>query len=142
MLTKQDILIAQNNWCLAIIDKDVDALLALYDFGTSEKPLLFKPTLAGDIRTTYRGAKAYFVGNDHLFPFDKGFLNNNWTDIVFKSAVGPVPKAGDKGFKDMGHYIFTNDHSSVHADYTFTYHEVDGEAKITLHHSSLTWTPV
>ena len=37
----------------------------------------------------------------------------------------------------MGHYTFTQpDGTEVFADYSFAYRKVDGQVRITLHHSS------
>ena len=141
-MTKAEVIAAQRQWSKAVIDQDVEALLALYDFGTPDEPLLFKPTLADVIRLDEEGARAYFVGGSDAYPNDGGFLFNNWKHIDFQSAVGPILKAGGLGYKDMGHYTFVNDKGdATRADYTFAYHKLDGKVLISLHHSSLTWIP-
>ena len=69
-----------------------------------------------------------------------GFLRLGWKRVEFHSAVGPIYKAGGLGYKDMGQYVFVNgDGHATRADYTFTYHKIEGRVLISLHHSSLTW---
>ena len=141
-MTKAEVITAQRNWAKAVIEQDVEALLALYDFGTPDEPLLFKPTLADVIRLDEVGTRSYFVGGNPDYPYDVGFLNMGWVNVEFQSAVGPIQKAGGMGYKDMGHYTFTNKEGVVtHVDYTFAYHKLNGRVLISLHHSSLTWTP-
>lgn len=142
-MTKAEVIQAQRLWTEAVIDQDVETLLGLYDFGSPDEPLLFKPTLADVIRLDEAGARAYFVGGDPDYPNDSGFLYNGWKRIEFQSAVGPLLKAGGLGYKDMGHYSFFNAKGEeTRADYTFAYHKLDGKVLISLHHSSLTWEPV
>lgn len=141
-MTKAEVVNAQRDWVKAIIDQDVEAVLALYDFGDADEPPLFKPTLTDVIRLDEEGARSYFVGGNENYPNDKGFLNNAWKHIELQSAVGPVLKAGGMGYKDMGHYTFVNEHGdATRADYTFAYHKLNGKVLISLHHSSLTWVP-
>lgn len=141
-MTKAEVILAQQAWTKAVIEQDVDGLLGLYDFGTSDKPLLFKPTLANVIRTDEVGARSYFVGGNSNYPHDGGFLFHNWKQIDFQSETGPLPDPGGLGYKDMGQYTFVNDKGdSTRADYTFAYHKLDGKVLISLHHSSITWTP-
>lgn len=141
-MTKADVVSAQRAWAKAVIDQDVETLLELYDFGSPDEPLLFKPTLADVIRLDEKGAKAYFIGEDPDYPNDGGFLNNGWKQVEFQSSVGPVLEAGGLGYRDMGHYTFVNANGdSTRADYTFAYHKLDGKVLISLHHSSLTWSP-
>ncbi|MEM7693163.1 MAG: phosphoribosyl-AMP cyclohydrolase [Pseudomonadota bacterium] len=141
-MTKSEVISAQQAWSQAVIARDVDRLLGLYDFGTAEEPLLFKPTLADIIRVDRKGARSYFVGGDPAYPNDTGFLNRRWQHVDFQSAVGPILKAGGLGYKDMGHYTFIDGKgNATRADYTFAYHKIDGRVLISLHHSSLTWLP-
>lgn len=142
LMTKAEVINAQRAWTRAVIEQDVEALIALYDFGTADEPLLFKPTLADVIRLDEEGARSYFVGGNDKYPDDNGFLANGWKHIEFQSAAGPVLKAGGLGYKDMGHYTFVNQHGdATRADYTFAYHKLNGKVLISLHHSSLTWIP-
>ena len=142
-MTKPEIAAAQRDWVKCVIEQDVDQLLELYDFGTPDEPLLFKPTMTDIIRTDRAGAYSYFVGGDPDYPHDNGFLNRGWTQVNFQSAVGPVLNSGDRVCKDMGCYEFIDGHgNSTHADYTFIYHKLGGHVLIALHHSSLTWSPL
>ena len=141
-MTKAEVVAAQRAWAQAVIEQDVEGLLALYDFGTPDEPLLFKPTLADVIRLDEAGARSYFVGGNPDYPHDGGFLAHGWKHVEFQSAVGPILKAGGLGYKDMGHYTFVNaEGKATRADYTFAYHKLDGKVLISLHHSSLTWMP-
>ncbi len=141
-MTKAEVISAQRAWAKHVTEQNVEELLALYDFGSPDEPLLFKPTLADVIRLDREGAKSYFVGGDPNYPNDHGFLKNGWKQVDFQSAVGPILKAGGLGYKDMGHYTFVNGAGdATRADYTFAYHKLDGKVLISLHHSSLTWFP-
>ena len=132
-LSTHEILEAQSKWGAAVVAADPDALLSLYDFSV----LLFKPTMAADIRTDATGARSYFVGGDSRSPGDQGFLHNGFVAVEFDSARGPMLDEGQMTAQDMGHYIFRKpDGSVVKADYSFCYRKVDGRTLITLHHSS------
>ena len=141
-MTKAEVIAAQREWAKHVTQQNVDELLDLYDFGTPDAPLLFKPTLADVIRLDRAGARSYFVGGDADYPHDHGFLKRGWTRVEFQSAAGPIIEAGGLGYKDMGHYTFVDgDGNATQADYTFAYHKLDGKVLISLHHSSLTWLP-
>ena len=141
-MTKAEAIEAQQAWAKAVTEQDLEALLGLYDFGSPDAPLLFKPTLADVIRTDEAGARSYFVGGNADYPHDGGFLKHGWKNIEFHSVAGPILNAGGMGYTDMGQYTFFNeDGDGTRADYTFAYHKVDGKVLISLHHSSLTWTP-
>ena len=132
-LTHDDILEVQAKWGAAVIARDTDALLALYDFSV----LLFKPTMAADIRTDAAGALSYFIGGNAHYPEDQGFLHNGFVAVDFASTRGPMLDESQTTAQDMGHYTFTTpDGSVVKADYSFCYRKVDGRTLITLHHSS------
>jgi hypothetical protein len=141
-MTTSEVIKAQHDWVTAVIAQDIEGLLALYDFGSEEEPLLFKPTLADVIRLDEEGARSYFIGGNARYPHDRGFLNSGWKHVDFQSAAGPIIKAGGLGYKDMGHYTFVNAKGdATRADYTFAYHKLNGQVLISLHHSSLTWMP-
>ena len=141
-MTKAEVVAAQRAWAKCVTEQDVDGLLALYDFGDPDEPLLFKPTLADVIRLDEAGARSYFIGGNAKYPQDTGFLKRGWTRVEFQSAVGPILRVGGLGFKDMGQYTFVDgDGNGTRADYTFAYHKLDGNVLISLHHSSLTWSP-
>lgn len=141
-MTKAEVVSAQRAWAKYVTEQDVEQLLDLYDFGGSDEPLLFKPTLADVIRLDRAGAKSYFIGGNPDYPHDDGFLFRGWKSVEFQSAVGPVLKAGGLGYKDMGHYTFIDGNgNATRADYTFAYHKLNGKVLISLHHSSLSWLP-
>ncbi|MEM9145642.1 MAG: hypothetical protein AAGC57_05535 [Pseudomonadota bacterium] len=141
-MTKADIDDVQRAWAQYVIERDVERLLELYDFGAPDAPLLFKPTLANVIRLDRAGARSYFVGGDPSFPDDTGFLNRGWTHVAFQSAAGPILEAGGLSCRDMGHCTFIDSTGApTRADYTFVYHKRDGRVLIALHHSSLPWSP-
>jgi len=141
-MTKAEVVSAQQAWANAVVDQDVETLLGLYDFGSPDEPLLFKPTLADVIRLDEAGARSYFVGGNADYPNDNGFLKNAWKRVEFRSAAGPILQAGGFGYNDMGRYTFVNAKGhATRADYTFAYHKLDGEVLISLHHSSIVWVP-
>lgn len=141
-LTKTEVTQAQQAWINAIIMKDIESLISLYDFNCADVPVLFKPTLTDSIRSDEAGARSYFVGGNPQYPNDTGFLNNNWKQVKFFSAVGPIIETDHLVAKDMGKYTFVKDtDESVQADYTFIYHKLNNEVLISLHHSSLVWKP-
>ncbi|MFW5881610.1 MAG: hypothetical protein ACOCTP_03725 [Roseicyclus sp.] len=141
-MTKAEVVAAQRKWAKYVVERDVERLLDLYDFDDPDAPVLFKPTLADAIRLDRAGVRAYFAGGDPDWPQDTGFLNRGWKKVEFQSAVGPVLKAGGLGYKDMGHYTLVDDAGeATRADYTFAYHKIDGRVLISLHHSSLSWSP-
>ena len=141
-MTKAEVVTAQRTWTNCVIERDVDGLLDLYDFGTPDEPLLFKPTLTDVIRLDRAGARSYFVGGDPNYPHDHGFLHRGWKQVDFRSAAGPILMAGGLGCMDMGQYTFIDGGGDATlADYTFAYHKLDGRALISLHHSSLMWLP-
>ena len=141
-MTKAEVVVAQDVWAKCVIARDVEALLKLYDYGTPNEPLLFKPTLANVIRRDKEGARSYFVGGNPSYSHDDGFLNRGWKQVHFNSATGPIPDTGGLGFRDMGHYTFVDGHGNeTHADYTFAYHKLNGKVLISLQHSSLAWQP-
>ena len=133
MITKEDVLQAQQAWADAIVAQSSDDLATLYDFDD----LLFKPTMAPDVRTDEAGALSYFIGGNTQYPGDKGFLHHGFTNVDFQSARGPVLTAGGVSAQDMDHYFFkAPDGSLVKADYSFVYKKTQGKTLITLHHSS------
>lgn len=141
-MTMSDVLEAQHAWVNAIVTKNIDMLLGLYDFGSKDEPLLFKPTMTNVIRMDEEGTRSYFEGNNPNYPHDDGFLNHDWKHVDFQSAAGPILKAGGLDYRDMGQYSFINHiGDTLNADYTFAYHKLNGKVLISLHHSSLTWIP-
>ena len=72
-MTKAEVVAAQRAWAKCITERDVDKLLDLYDFGSPDEPLLFKPTLADVIRLDREGARSYFVGAIRTIPTTMAF---------------------------------------------------------------------
>ena len=141
-ITDTEVIVAQRTWAKHVTEQNVDKLLELYDFGTPNQPLIFKPTLSEIIRHDRESTRSYFVGRDPNFPHDQGFLNRGWKKVEFHSAVGPLPNPGGLSYSDMGQYAFVaRDGDVTRADYTFVYHKRNGCVLISLHHSSLTWLP-
>ena len=141
-ITQKHVIEAQQQWAHAIVTMDIDCLMSLYDYNCSDTPALFKPTLSSSIRSDAVGARSYFIGGNTQYSEDTGFLNNNWKQVNFFSAVGPIIETNNLIAKDMGKYTFVKDtDESVQADYTFIYHKLEGKVLISLHHSSLVWTP-
>ena len=66
-MTKAEVVAAQRAWAKYVTEQDVENLLGLYDFGSADEPLLFKPTLADVIRLDREGAKSYFIGAIQTF---------------------------------------------------------------------------
>ncbi len=138
--TVAEIHFAQEAWANAVVSQDVEELLSLYDFGSPEMPLLFKPTLANEVRSDEAGARSYFVGGNPRYPGDTGFLNKGWRSVTFHSARGPILRPGGLAYTDMGLYVFEPPTGpGVEVDYTFSYHKRDGRVLISLHHSSLVY---
>jgi hypothetical protein len=141
-LTIDEVLVAQRAWADAVVAQDIEGLLALYDFHSDNGPLLFNPTMATEIRTDRGGTRSYFVGGDDRYPTDTGFLHKGWRRVRFQSAAGPVFEGGGLAANDMGYYVFTDrDGAEASANYTFSYHKIDGRVLITLHHSSFVYEP-
>ena len=124
---------AQTTWAERVMAQDPEGLCDLYDYDV----LMFKPTMAADVRTDRAGARSYFVAGDPDYPNDTGFILQGWVEVTFESARGPRMGGGGISWRDMGHYTFTNaEGQSTKVDYTFAYHKKGGKVLITLHHSS------
>ncbi|MET0355135.1 MAG: hypothetical protein ABW044_00080 [Cellvibrio sp.] len=154
-ISEADVKAAQDAWGNALIQISTD-----YDNGGLEKakatakavldsayaynagPVLFKPTLSGGeqtFRTDYRGALSYFVGDDKLYPQDKGFALKSWKGYSYKNAA--VYINGDSALT-MGHVIFTDKNGKVTTvDKTWGFKKGDdGKIRIVLHHSSIPYS--
>ncbi|WP_216830584.1 hypothetical protein [Alkalihalobacterium elongatum] len=104
-----------------------------YDMGE----VLFKPTLALEVRHrgTFEEALSYFIGGD--IAEDKGFAITPWSDVRWENEG--VKIEGNKAVS-MGVYYFTpaNGGEPVEVEYSFAYtRNTDGDLKITLHSSHL-----
>lgn len=125
-----------------------EGIATLYGYDVGKGKVSFKPTLAAEFpfRPTAEGALSYFVGYDAIKPKgyseDGGFAINKgkgWSLVRFENNVTHCPVK--KLYTAMGHYYFTSatdpDAGPIKVEYTFGYKDVDGELKITVHHSSL-----
>lgn len=153
MLTKEQVLEAQNNWgqgvvkigalketraeCEAFTSEFLDKLYA-FDQGT----VLFKPTKCAieQFRPTKAKAASYFIaGDDRECQEDQGFAIAPWTMVRFENS-GMILE--ENRAVAMGNYFFTAvDGNEVKVEYTFGYKMVDGALKIDLHHSSFPYNP-
>ncbi|MEM6907534.1 MAG: phosphoribosyl-AMP cyclohydrolase [Pseudomonadota bacterium] len=104
--------------------------------------VLFKPTLAAEnqFRGTFEGALSYFVGTEGTE--DKGFALAPYTAVRWENEGTVIDEDGDKAVA-MGNYYFTGtDGEETKVEYTFGYiKDAEGDLKITVHHSSLPFTP-
>lgn len=148
MITKEDVMKAQQNWGNALIGigklfiekKDYHAAaekMVEELYGYNERTVLFKPTRASELpfRLTKEGAVSYFVsGNDH-YPEDLGFALQPITEVHFKNAAISI---SDNEAVSMGHYFFTNlagEHLKV--EFTMVFYRAKNKClKLWLHHSS------
>ena len=153
MITKEQVLDAQNNWgegvvkigslkgnrsdCEAFTNEFLDKLYA-FDKGL----VLFKPTKCAieQFRPTKPQAASYFIaGDDRACQEDHGFAIAPWTKVRFENS-GIILE--ENRAVAMGNYFFTTlDGDEVKVEYTFGYQLIDGELKIDLHHSSFPYNP-
>lgn len=153
MITKEDVLKAQDNWAQAIVEigslkdnqaacekittKLLDELYAFY-----QGDILFKPTKASafQFRPNKVAALSYFIGNNSSFPEDTGFALQPWTHVRFDNT-GFLLK--ERSALAMGNYYFTDlNGGETKVEYTFAYIKDDtGKLKIELHHSSIPYAP-
>ena len=152
MITRQDVLIAQEEWGTGIVkigsamperrtcEQETERLIdSLYAFERGR--VLFKPTKAADIqfRFTKAGATSYFIAGNEDYPEDHGFALNPWLRVRFENASMILEET--RAFA-MGNYYFTNPNGNeIRVEYTFGYTQAEnGNLKIDLHHSSLPYT--
>ena len=151
MITKQQVIEAQNKWAKGIVEmgniKDnvvlkeytINFLNELYSFELG--PVLFKPTMASveQFRNSQQMALSYFIGGDDAFcKEDEGFATKGWTNIDFKNHNIILDK--NRAIA-MGNYYFqVNNNEPIKVEYTFGYKLVDNKLKIDLHHSSLPYS--
>lgn len=153
-LTLEEVLQVQKLWGEGVVKigslKDNQAECVEYassfiDFAYAfnEGPVLFKPTKCSDVqfRPTKAEAASYFLGGlAQVYPEDKGFAINPWTNVRFENSN--VLLEEDRAIA-TGNYWFTGtDGSETKVEYTFGYKVgKDGKLKIDLHHSSLPYNP-
>ena len=151
MITKEQVIEAQNSWAEGIIEigslKDesklnervIDFLDELYSYESG--PVLFKPTMASlqQFRNTKEMALSYFIGGeDAICKEDDGFAKKPWIDIKFEN--NNIILDNNRAIA-MGNYYFkSNNSDAIKVEYTFGYKLVNGKLKIDLHHSSLPYS--
>jgi len=151
MITKEQVINAQNQWANAVIEMGtikqdhafkqyaINFLDELYFFQTG--PVLFKPTMASlqQFRNTKEMALSYFIGGKDAFcKEDDGFAKKPWIDIKFENNNIILD---NKRAIAMGNYYFKSNSSDIiKVEFTFGYKLVNGKLKIDLHHSSLPYS--
>jgi len=154
LIDRAEVETAQRNWCSALVGiaaesarggdavkMATEVLSSAYDY--DHAGVLFKPTLAHGAQTfrlDKRGALAYFVGGDEMYPDDKGFARKPW--VTCEPKVAGVISNGNTAIA-MGNVYFTDaSGGKVMVDKTFGYvRGKDGQLRIALHHSSLPYAP-
>ena len=151
MITKEQVIKAQNQWANAVIEMGtikedhafkqyaISFQYELYFFQTG--PVLFKPTMASlqQFRNTKEMALSYFIGGeDAVCKEDDGFAKTPWIDIKFENNNIILD---NKRAIAMGNYYFKSNSSDIiKVEFTFGYKLVNGKLKIDLHHSSLPYS--
>ena len=148
MITKEEVLAAQNKWGEGIVNiatlyregkdyKTAAAEFAGSKYGFDEREVLFKPTKAAVIpfRHDLEGAISYFIGGNEKYQEDQGFAIQPIVKVEFRN-VGMVLK-GQEAIS-MGHYLFTDiNGGETLVEYTMCfYRSEDRSLKLFLHHSS------
>ena len=104
--------------------------------------VLFKPTLASEdqFRGDFDEALSYFVGTKGSE--DNGFAIAPYTNVRWENE-GTVISGDGAMAMAMGNYFFTGtDGNETKVEYSFGYtRDASGMLKITLHHSSLPFSP-
>ncbi|GHA64129.1 phosphoribosyl-AMP cyclohydrolase [Formosimonas limnophila] len=152
VISEQEVVAAQNNWCKALLDiggayeknghaaaKELAAQVIDGAYGYQLGAVLFKPTLTVNpqtFRTTSDGALSYFVGGDSNFPQDTGFALKGWKKCEVDNAA--IYLEGDSALT-MGKVHFVGkDGKKTTVDKTWGYvKDAQGSLRIVLHHSSL-----
>ena len=149
MITKHQVLQAQQNWAEGIVkigelkndriecEKFANNFISkVYAFDFCE--VLFKPTKVSknQFRTNKISALSYFIGGNNDFEEDKGFAINPWKEVIFDENFYMISE--EKRAITMGNYYFVDtSNNKVKVEYTFGYKAVENNLKIDLHHSSL-----
>merc|ERR1711933_171322 len=165
-ITEEEVTAAQKEWGdgiveiaaafkggspFAHVDEAIAHINSLYAYGTDGTgPVLFKPTLTWEVqfRPDFGGALSYFIGGDAAEAGeqhgteDSGFAIKDWTAVRFENQDTII--AGTSAMS-MGNYYFTSEATGneTKVEYSFGYmrNATDGTLRITLHHSSLPYTP-
>ena len=152
MITKEQVIKAQNQWAKTIIKLSsikknnvckkltIEFLDELYYFEIG--PVLFKPTMAKSqqFRNTKEMALSYFIGGeDSVCEEDEGFVKKVvWTNIKFENNNLILENTRAIA---MGNYYFQDNNGNIiKVEYTFGYQLVNDKLKIDLHHSSLPYS--
>lgn len=159
IITYDEVNAAQQAWCDALVKigklKEEggdykafanEVLSSAYNYDSGK--VFFKPTLAfGDqtFRNDKKGALAYFVGGDPVYPTDKGFALTPWVKARYDNA-------GEKneGIQIYGSIAITmgnvwvtgKDGKEVMVDKTWVFKKgKDGKLRIIVHKSALPFSP-
>jgi hypothetical protein len=159
IITYDEVNAAQQAWCDALVkigqlkeeggDYKAYAEQVLseaynYDYGK----VFFKPTLAfGDqtFRNDKKGALAYFIGGDPVYPNDKGFALTPWVKARYDNAGD-----NNQGIQIYGSVAITmgnvwvtgKDGKEVMVDKTWVFKKgKDGKLRIIVHKSALPFSP-
>ena len=151
MITKEQVIAAQNSWAKGIIEigslKDgsklnervINFLDELYSYESG--PVLFKPTMASieQFRNTKQMALSYFIGGTNSScNEDNGFATKGWTKITFQNHNIILDK--NRAIA-MGNYYFQiNNNDPIKVEYTFAYKLINDKLKIDVHHSSMPYS--
>lgn len=154
MVTKEEVLNAQQNWGEAVIkigklylekkDYKAEAIATVAElYGYDEdQTVLFKPTKASEkaFRFTAESAVSYLAGGNEEFPEDLGFALNPWTKVHFENK-GLILRDDDA--LSMGYYYFEDmNGEETKVEFTFGYYRSEkGNLKIYLQHSSFPFKP-
>ena len=153
MITKEQVLEAQNNWgngvvkigalkrdrveCEKFANEFLDTAYA-FELGA----VSFKPTKCEieQFRPVKAQALSYFIaGEDRACNEDKGFAIQPWTKVRFENSNLILE---EKRAIAMGNYFFTDlNGNEAKVEYTFGYKLVDNALKIDVHHSSFPYNP-
>ncbi len=145
MITKKDILLAQEKWADAIVRVGADYkigqneftsaikhIMPLYDF---ENNVMFKPTLAINkpFRFIPEEILSYFIGG--CVDEDNGFALRPWKKIVFEN--NQIIIDGNTAYANGTYNFIEYNNKTTKAFYTFGYKKIMDELKIFIQHSSL-----
>lgn len=148
MITKEQVLEAQNNWGAGVVkigslkenrteceNYASEFLDQLYAFGSGA--VSFKPTKCEieQFRPTKPEALSYFIaGDNRACNEDKGFAIQPWTKVRFENSNLILE---ENRAIAMGNYFFTDlNGDEAKVEYTFGYKLINGELRIDVHHSS------
>lgn len=154
MITKEEVIAAQNKWGQAVIrigklyteNKDYMAearktVEELYGYN-DEHTVLFKPTKASEkaFRFTAESAVSYLAGGNEEFSEDAGFALNPWVKVHFDNKGFILHK---NEALSMGYYFFEDPAGEeTKVEYTFGYYrDKNRQLKIYLQHSSFPFQP-